>query len=81
MLFSVNTFAQTGRTSVLVTPTSAIQQTKLKSLTYGKVESFSKDNLTSVIIPNSTDKATIAKLENELKAIMPNATITVRKEK
>lgn len=66
---------------VLVKLNAMADGAKLTTLTYGKLSPvFSKADNACVVIPNSNDAATLANLEKELRALLPSATIIIRKE-
>lgn len=76
---SVNAFGQSN-TQVLVKINSAVQPAALKTLSYGKMQGFSKEDKAMIVIPNDDTKETLAKLEAEIKAVLPNVEVSTRKK-
>ncbi|UPT67565.1 MAG: hypothetical protein M0D57_02510 [Sphingobacteriales bacterium JAD_PAG50586_3] len=81
MFVSVNAFGQTAGNTILVKVTSATDGARLNSIQNGKVTGTSKEYKAYIVTPTVDDKATIAKLEAEIKALLPTATIIRKEEK
>ena len=79
VLFSVSAFGQSN-TKVLVPVFSAAPPAAFNTLSNGKFQGFSKEDKAFVIIPNDDKASTLAKLEKELKAIVPSGTVISRKK-